>query len=284
MTTLPSLPEVQRLSPRCIRVLGGNPGKFSLQGTNTYLLGTGSQRLLIDTGEGKPSWIAALRRTLALENATVSSAIITHWHHDHVGGIPDLLSAWPDTKVYKNDPEAGQLDISDGQRFVVEGASLKAVYTPGHTTDHMVLVLDEEDAMFTGDNVLGHGTAVFEELGTYLQSLGRMEGLFKGVAYPGHGAVLEDGPGTIREYIRHRQLREDQVVQTLQTKNGHVTNGRDAHSWTPMELVKVIYREVPESLHGAAAAGLVQILKKLQKEMKVMVDGDRWRLTDRSAL
>lgn len=280
---LVALPEVERLSTTCIRILGGNPGKFSLQGTNTYLLGSGPRRLLIDTGEGKPAWIAAVKRTLAEENASIASAIITHWHPDHQGGIPHLLAAWPETPVYKHQPEAGQLDIEDGRKFAVEGATLTAVHTPGHTVDHMVLVWDEEDAMFTGDNVLGHGTAVFEDLGTYLESLGKMKKLFKGRAYPGHGPVVADGPAKIAEYIHHRKTREDQVLQTLRSENGSPEVG-EGGSWTPMEVVKIIYRDVPESLHFAAAGGVVQILLKLKREGRVLVDDDRWRTSDRSAL
>ncbi|KAK1830541.1 metallo-beta-lactamase superfamily protein [Podospora conica] len=280
MTTLPPLPEVQRLSPTCIRLLAGNPSKFTLQGTNTYLVGTGRSRLLIDTGEGLPSWLSALRRTLAAENATVAAAVLTHWHHDHVNGVPDLLAACPDAKVYKHTPGPGQHAIADGQRFEVEGATLTAWHTPGHTGDHVVLVLGEEGAMFTGDNVLGHGTGVFEDLGVYMRSLERMGGLFGGVAYPGHGEVVQDGPGKVREYIRHRKMREEQVVKTMQGRN----EGGDGHWWTAMELVKVIYKDYPESLHGPAAAGVVQILRKLEKEGRVVADGERWRLTDRSAL
>ncbi|KAK3384792.1 metallo-beta-lactamase domain-containing protein [Podospora didyma] len=284
-TQLVHLPEVERLSPLCIRILGGNPGKFSLQGTNTYLLGTGSKRLLIDTGEGKPSWIAALKRTLEEENATIESAVITHWHHDHVGGIPHLAEAWPATKVYKNEPEHGQLDIVDGQKFTVDGVSLTAVHTPGHTVDHMVLHFAEEDAMFTGDNVLGHGTAVYEDLGTYLKSLEKMRHLFKGRAYPGHGPVLSNGPGKIVEYIRHRQQREDQVLQKLRSENPHSGSGAESKAWAVMELVKTIYHDVPQSLHPAAAGGVVQILHKLQNEGKVSSDeDDKWRFTGRSTL
>ncbi|KAK3313920.1 metallo-beta-lactamase superfamily protein [Apodospora peruviana] len=288
------LPEVERLGPACIRILGGNPGKMALQGTNTYLLGTGPERLLIDSGQGIPSWIEAIKRTLQEENARVSKAIITHWHGDHTGGIAHLLQLSPDTKVYKNQPtDPVQLDIADGQRFTVEGASLTAVHTPGHTTDHMVLIWEEEDAMFTGDNVLGHGTAVFEDLGTYLGSLAKMDRLFKGKAYPGHGPVLADGPGKIAEYIRHRHQREDQVVQTLRIEKKKPKEASPAGiknndgCWTPMELVKVIYEAVPESLHEMAAHGVIQILKKLQDEGRAaVVDGNRWRLItqDRSAL
>lgn len=283
------LPEVERLSPACIRILGGNPGKFTLQGTNTYLVGTGPRRLLVDTGEGKPSWISAVKKTLALEKASISTALLTHWHHDHVSGIKNLLEYSPETKVHKNKPEEGWLDISDGQKFTVEGATVTAVHTPGHTVDHMALLLEEEDAMFTGDNVLGHGTGVFEDLGTYLASLEKMKTLFNGRAYPGHGQVISDGPTKISEYIQHRRKREEQVIHTLRTKRAEVSvsdgvDGGDCSAWTAMELVKVIYNDVPETLHPAAAGGVVQILSKLEREGKVSLEGGRWRLKDRSPL
>lgn len=279
-TQLEPLPEVERLSPACIRILGGNPGKFQLQGTNTYLLGTGPKRLLIDTGEGKPSWQAAVRRVLDEEKATVEAALLTHWHPDHVQGVPQLLELVPDAAVYKHAPGSGQSNIADGQVFAVDGATLTAVHTPGHTTDHMVFVFREEDALFTGDNVLGHGTAVFEDLGVYLRSLAKMEKLVAGRAYPGHGPVLPEARAKIAEYIAHRHQREVQVIETLGSGPGPSGAG-----WTPMELVKVIYRDVPEELHVPASHGVVQILKKLLAEDKVILeDGDRWRLKERPAL
>ncbi|KAK7960515.1 hypothetical protein PG988_011729 [Apiospora saccharicola] len=287
------LPEVERLSPACIRVLGGNPGKFSLQGTNTYILGTGPRRLLIDTGHGMPSWIAALKRTLADEKATIQSAILTHWHPDHVSGVDDLLQHSPDTTVYKCEPGGDWLDIEDGQIFQVEGATLKAVHTPGHTTDHMVFVFQEEDALFTGDNVLGHGTAVFEDLPTYLQSLAKMEGLVAGRGYPGHGAVIPEARSKIAEYITHRHEREQQVLKVLGSAKGSEDDGKNDGAatttnriarpdcWTPMELVQVIYKAYPESLHIPASAGVVQILQKLRAEDKVVLeDDDGWRLPE----
>lgn len=284
---LVSLPEVERLSPACIRILGGNPGKFTLQGTNTYLLGTGSRRILIDSGEGKPSWAAAIKAALDREQASVETLLITHWHHDHVGGISDLLSFSPDTQVHKHQPEGGQHNIDDGQTFSAEGVTLTAVHSPGHTVDHMAFVFKEEDAMFTGDNVLGQGTAVFEDLATYLSSLQRMRHLFKGRALPGHGPVIPEGPAKVSEYVQHRQQREDQVVQTLKSKNDNsrVETEGEADKWSAMELVKVIYRDVPEELHVPACNGVLQILRKLEGEGKVVQAGtDRWALRDRSSL
>ncbi|KAI8627506.1 putative metallo-beta-lactamase domain protein [Xylariaceae sp. FL1651] len=285
---LAQLPEVERLSPACIRILGGNPSKFTLQGTNTYLVGTGPSRLLIDTGEGKPSWLNALKRVLEEEKATVQAALLTHWHHDHTQGVPQLLQLSPETTIYKNSPATGHLNITDGQIFQVDGATLTAVHTPGHTTDHMAFVFHEEDALFTGDNVLGHGTAVFEDLGVYLQSLAKMETLVSGRAYPGHGPVLPKARAKISEYILHRHQRELQVLQTLDSAKEISSAPGDSavgNAWTPMELVKVIYHDVPESLHIPASYGVVQILKKLQDEDKVVfAEGDRWRLKERPNL
>ena len=279
-TQLVNLPAVERLSPGVIRILGGNPSKFTLQGTNTYLVGTGRRRILIDTGEGVPAWQASLKETLEKENATVETALISHWHKDHVGGIDDLLSISPETSIYKHDPDQGQSAITDGQTFRAEGVTLTAAHTPGHTKDHMVFVLAEEDAMFTADNVLGQGTAVFEDLAAYMASLDSMRRLFRGRAYPGHGPVLEDGPGKIAEYIAHRRQREEQVVRTLRSGD----EGAGTGAWTPMQLVKVIYKDVPEVLHLAACGGVLQVLAKLEAEDRAVKEGDRWRLKDRSTL
>ena len=171
----------------------------------------------------------------------------------------------------------------------MDGASLRAFFSPGHTQDHMSLVLEEEDAMFTGDNVLGVGTTNFEDLLTYIQSLEKMRGQFKGRAYPGHGPVIEDGPSKILEYIRHRQQREDQVIQVLKSSRsspGTEASVNAAYDWTSMEIVKIIYKDVPESLHMAANGGVVQVLHKLEEEEKVVEDPktERWRLRNRAAL
>ncbi|KAL4932129.1 putative metallo-beta-lactamase domain protein [Aspergillus undulatus] len=291
MAQLVPLPEVERLSASVVRILGGNPGKFTLQGTNTYLVGKGPRRILIDTGEGKPSWATHLKKVLSDENATVHQALVTHWHHDHVGGIPDLLRLCPEVTVYKHQPAEGQTNIEDGQVFKVEGATLKAAHTPGHTVDHMMLVFEEEDAVFTGDNVLGHGTAVFEDLKAYLDSLKRMQNRVSGRGYPGHGAVVKSATAKIEEYIKHRQQREDEIIRVL--RYGKLDVGDHERSpelkswWTPLEIVKIIYHNVPENLHLPAANGVIQVLHKLEAEGRVIHDSDsgRWTLnTGKSAL
>ena len=206
----------------------------------------------------------------------MSHAIITHWHLDHAGGVKDLLSLCPDAVIHKHNPTPGQKTINDGQIFKTEGALLRAFHCPGHTTDHMALVLEEENAMFTGDNVLGHGTAVFEDLATYLDSLAQMRKQFGGRAYPGHGEVIEDGRGRITEYISHRKQREDELLQALRKIDGEAT---------PLELVKVVYEDVPENLHEAAANGALQVLQKLEGEGKVISNGNgKWQISGKATL
>ncbi|KAL5598508.1 hypothetical protein BROUX41_003555 [Berkeleyomyces rouxiae] len=266
---LPALPDFDRLSERCIRINGGNPGKFTLQGTNTYLLGTGRERILVDTGQGLAQWRETLERVLHAENATVRDVLITHWHRDHTGGTRDLVRLCPRATIFKSAPGENETNMTDGHEFRVNGATLRAYHTPGHTTDHMCFLLLEEDAMLTGDNVLGHGTSVFEDLSVYLNSLHRMRALFTGRAYPGHGAVVENGPALIAEYIEHRAKREREVVQKLQSQN------KTDNAWSAMDLVQAIYTTTPANLQQAACGNVQQILTKLERENKIAVSSGK---------
>ncbi|CAK4034516.1 Hypothetical predicted protein [Lecanosticta acicola] len=310
---LPRLPPTTRLSPRVIRILGGNPSKFALQGTNTYLIGSGRERLLLDTGEGKRIWKEELKKVLEGEGCTLlpskgkgkgkgkegggGGVLLTHWHADHVGGVQDVKEILlegknesesgeeeEEVKIYKNNPSPGQLEIQNGQTFSVQGATLRALHTPGHTTDHMAFFLEEEAAMFTGDNVLGHGTAVFEDLATYLRSLETMaatEG-FEGRAYPGHGEVVENGRGRVREYLAHRKQREEEILGVLGGREAEAEGeqGGGKCRWSSMEIVKVVYQAYPENLHAPAEGGVRQVLKKLEGDGKVREDGEsgKWSL------
>merc|ERR1712029_89058 len=146
----------------------------------------------------------------------------------------------------------------DQQVFEVEGATLTAVHTPGHTTDHVVLHMKEENALFSGDCVLGEGTAVFEDLSDYMASLEKILALGPKVIYPGHGQFVKDPREKLEYYIHHRNEREGQILECLQ-QHGPIT---------PMEIVKKIYVDTPESLYKAAEKNVGHHLAKLCKEGK----------------
>ena len=138
--------------------------------------------------------------------------------------------------------------------------------------------------MFTGDNVLGHGTAVFEDLAIYIDSLKRMEEQVSGRAYPAHGAVIDDAKSKIQEYIVHRQERESQVLEILGRPKQAEAN--ETPDWTSLDIVKFIYTELGTDMYPAAERGILLILDKLIKEGKVThnTELNTWHLNDRAAL
>ncbi|KAL8984873.1 MAG: hypothetical protein Q9205_001286 [Flavoplaca limonia] len=225
---LPVLLEVDDgLSDRVVRFLGSNPGSMQLQGTNTYLVGTGSSRILIDTGEGAPQWARNVTGYLEDHDISISHVLLTHWHKDHTGGIADLLAHDSNITVYKHMPDPGQLDIANGQLFQTQGATLRAVLTPGHSVDHMCFVLEEENVLLTGDNVLGHGYSVAEDLEAYTCSLRLMASLKCAIGYPGHGQLISNLPQTIARYLSQRVSREKQIYAVLSRQSSYSSSSSD---------------------------------------------------------
>lgn len=267
---MPVVPDVTRLSSNVIRILAQNgPSKFVLQGTNTYLIGTGRHRILLDTGEGAEKYDQLLEGVLRDEKCSIQKILLSHWHHDHVEGLPMVrellrklqpeLSSPTVWKFQHEDDASDWLALNDQDEIKVEGATLRAIHTPGHSTDHLAFHLIEDDVIFTADHILGGSTSVFEDLQAYMNSLRKLQPLNAKTLYPGHGLEIANASGTIQQYIDHRQAREDQIVQLLQQKR----------SSTPMDIVKVIYKDIREDLHLAAEHGVRQHLDKLEKEGRV---------------
>src|SRR5262245_12899737 len=152
------MPDIDTWSPRVSVVLGQNPGPFTGPGTNTYLIGTGRRPLLLDTGQGVAAYLGLLEQALAARDADGLDAIVlTHAHPDHVGGVAGIRARFGAVPVLKKplpgrDP-AGVSAIDDGAVVATEGATLRAVFTPGHARDHLCFFLKEERALFTGDVV-----------------------------------------------------------------------------------------------------------------------------------
>jgi glyoxylase-like metal-dependent hydrolase (beta-lactamase superfamily II) len=260
-------PPVSQLSARVMRVMGHNVSAMTLGGSNTYVVGTGRQRLLIDTGEGKPAYRASLSEALQPHGISISHVLLTHWHRDHIGGLADVVGLFPGAVVRKKHTAVTSAlhrvaaDTRDGDVFCVEGATVRAVMTPGHTDDHMCLVLEEENALFSGDHIIGWGTAAFSCYADYHQSLEKLKRRAPALIYPAHGPVITDAPGKIDEYIAHRQKREAQVLECLATGSA-----ADVHG-----MVKIMYDGLAENLVIAATLNVIHHVKKLKAEGRVVV-------------
>lgn len=224
------------------------------------------------------------------KRVTLSHVLLTHWHGDHTGGVPDLVQYDSNLadRIYKNQPDKGQQAIEDGDIFHTEGATIRALYTPGHAVDHMCFVLEEENALFTGDNVLGHGFSVSEDLGQYVQSLCIMEDQKCEKGYPAHGIKIEDLPRKMTDYIRHKSTRERRIYNALVGQKARtVKSGGGKGSLTTKELVHSVHGDVPEDIFEMALEPFTtEVLLKLAEDRKVGFELNagkkKWFLNERA--
>src|ERR1700727_1683004 len=119
----------------------------------------------IDAPEAAPI-IKALER----EGWTLTDILITHHHHDHVGGVAELKQKYNCRVVAPNDKNAKianvDLRAAHGDVVKVGGLLARVLETPGHTLDHISYVFDNEKALFAADTLFSIGCGrVFE--GTY---------------------------------------------------------------------------------------------------------------------
>ncbi|KAJ1728085.1 Beta-lactamase-like protein 2 [Coemansia biformis] len=269
---------IVRVAKGIVRVLGMNPGPFTLDGTNTYLVGNGERRLLVDTGDGEqPAYFDMLKECLG--GSRIDRILLTHWHADHIGGVrrlldmPDIVA--PDCTVHKCPDEAVDSSeavaamlalaksrnklrsIADAEVFDAgDGLQLRALFTPGHADDHMAFTVRPpagELMLLTGDLVLGRGTTVVQDLGPYMDSLHRVLAVRPSALLPGHGPIISGGdaahPDAVRlieGYIAHRNMRERQIAAVICGPPPDAPPSPRNGGWRVEEVASVVYPDITD--------------------------------------
>ncbi|MPZ22275.1 MAG: MBL fold metallo-hydrolase [Dehalococcoidia bacterium] len=272
---------------------------------NVWLVVDSGEAVLVDSGFAEEQAIAArLNYIGGLDGVRLKEIVLTHHHFDHSSGADTIrrstgatLALHEDEEDFIKNPRDDAPDdmvIPDGEKELAEAAkgwreearkaipnrllrdgdaigvgsaTLRVMHTPGHTLGSLCLYLDEEDAVFTGDTVLGRGTVAinpppYGNMGSYLESLTKLEASGAELICPGHGPTVEEPAQKVRELIAHRHDRETQIVERVQA-------GRN----TVGQLLKDIYPEVDRRLHSFATSQLLAHLHKLQDENLLELSG-----------
>ena len=271
---------VDQVSPRIRRVIARNPGPFTFHGTGTYIVGSG-EIAVIDPGPMLAEHLEALEAAVAGE--TVTAILVTHDHADHAplaaafarhagapifGGEPH-----PDRQAPPQGVEEG-LDrlylpdrvLADGERIQGPDWTLRALHTPGHTSNHVCYALEEEHALFTGDHVMGWSTTVITppdgDMTQYYASLGKvMAGDFK-TLWPTHGPPVTDPEPFLNAYLNHRLRREEAILAVLSRGPAQIDS-----------IVSEVYVGLDARLKAAAASSVLAHLLHLVRKGEVVSEG-----------
>ena len=272
------------LSPLVTRILAPNPSPFTYEGTQTYLVGS-ADLAVIDPGPAEPAHLDAL--VAAIAGRPVRAIMCTHTHRDHspaaaplsrlvgapvIGCAPlTLEDDGPRADAAFDSDYAPDRVLGEGEAVAGNGWALQAVATPGHTSNHLCYALAGENALFTGDHVMGWSTTVVSppdgDMTAYLASLEKLIARDDAVYYPAHGEPIPQPRRLVRGTLGHRRMREGQILRYLQR------HGPSAIS----DLVTAMYAAIDPRLHGAAGRSVLAHLIDLERRDLVSPNGESWR-------
>lgn len=267
----PLLPGVAAaLSPLVRRVVAPNPGVMTGPGTNTYLVGI-DEVVVVDPGPDDDGHLEAI---VGCGGDRIRWIVCTHTHPDH-HPLTARLKARTGAEVLAFEARDGlAIDgpLVDGDRIEATEFRLRAVHTPGHASNHLCYLLEEERMLFSGDHVMQGSTVVIAppdgDMGAYLTSLERIRALrppLRSIA-PGHGHLITDPAAAIDDYLSHRREREQQVLAAVVGAGGPTTTAA---------IVEGLYVGLVEELVPRARQSVHAHLRKLHAEGAVTaVDAD----------
>jgi glyoxylase-like metal-dependent hydrolase (beta-lactamase superfamily II) len=245
------------VSPLAVCVLAPNPSAWTLDGTNTWIVGeAGGRCVVIDPGPLGDGHAESIMSTVDERSSKVTSILLTHGHIDHAEGAEELAHRL-DIPVRS----FSALSLRNEEVIEVAGADLRVMLTPGHSSDSVCFVVD--DAILTGDTVLGRGTSLvahpdgrLDEYLASLQALSRTcadSGIER--LLPGHGPVINRPSDVVDFYLRHRLERLEQVRNAM----------ADGAS-TASEVVDLVYADIPPEVRPAAESTVLAQLAYLEQQ------------------
>ena len=264
--------KVEQIEPLVRRILAPNPSPYTFTGTQTYLVGNAGDVAVIDPGPDDPQHVAAIVENIGQDRLV--AIMCTHTHKDHspaartlaqttgapvVGCAPLVMETdGPRADAPFDDTYAPDRVLEDGEAMTGRGWTLRAVATPGHTSNHLCFALEESGALFTGDHVMGWSTSVVippdGDMGEYMRSLEKLYARDDRIYHSAHGAPIEKPRQLVRGMIGHRRQRENQILRLL---------GEESHSIT--QLVGRMYQGLDPRLEGAAGMSVKAHLLDLER-------------------
>ena len=271
----------EQCEPLVRRVLAPNPSPYTYTGTQTYVVGAEGDVAVIDPGPNEPEHVDAIMA--AIGDAKLAAIMCTHTHRDHspaaaplaertgapiIGCAPLVLkSDRPRADEAFDTTYAPERVLEDGEAMTGTGWTLRAVHTPGHTSNHLCFALEESGALFTGDHVMGWSTSVVippdGDMGDYMASLEKLQAREDTVYYSAHGAPITKPKQLVRGMMGHRRQRENQILRLI---------GEEPRAIPA--FIPVMYKGLDERLIPAAEMSVEAHLLDLQKRGLASVDAN----------
>ena len=270
------------VAPGVIRLLARNPSPFTFTGTQTFLVGTDALAV-IDPGPDDGDHVEAI--VAAAAGRPIAAIACTHTHRDHspaaallkartgapiIGCAPlSLESVGPRADAAFDTAYAPDHVLADGEAIDIDGATLVAVATPGHTSNHLCFAW--RDMLFTGDHVMGWSTTVVVppdgDMGAYMASLEKLRQRDDRIFYPAHGPAVTNPPQYLRGLIGHRLQRERQILRLVGEGVAAVP-----------DIVAAAYPGLDPRLVPAAGGSVTAHLLDLERRGLVLHEDERWTI------
>jgi recombination protein RecT len=253
------------------RLTAPNSSMMTGPGTNTYIIGEPGAYAVIDPG---PDIESHIQRIADLVGKDLKWILCTHSHPDHhpgaarlsamtgapVGGLPMNQTVVGAKPTWYFEPSHV---VKHGERFGIGDTTLRAIHTPGHASNHVCFVMEEDRLLISGDHILNGVTPVIAppngDMSAYLETLSSLLDESIEFILPAHGWILGDAKGAINKLIAHRLKREAKVLAAFEKLQSGETS----------QLVKLVYNDVDSRLHQLAQDSLMAHLIKLVKDGKV---------------